>query len=151
MPTVAELLNQALRHHQVGQPGLAENLYRQVLLADPRNADAWHLLGLLASQQGNRQEAVQHWQRAVQIQPQHAGALFSLGATFLETGDLAQAQSAFERSLAIDPSNMKAEYDLSLVLTKLGKSDEAKEHLDRYRKMQEAEHAASGAMQTVKN
>jgi len=118
---------------------------------NPNLAETEYQLGLLASQQGNRQEAVQHWQRAVQIQPQHAGALFSLGTTFLETGDLAQAQSAFERSLAIDPSNMKAEYDLSLVLTKLGKSDEAKEHLDRYRKMQEAEHAVGGAMQTVKN
>ena len=55
-----------------------------------------------------------------------------------------KAQSAFERSLAADPTNMKTEYNLALVLNKLGKSQEAKVHFERYRKMQEAEHSTNG-------
>ena len=39
---------------------------------------------------------------------------------------------------------MKAEYDLALVLNKLGNASEAKQHFERYRKMQNEEHSASG-------
>jgi hypothetical protein len=39
---------------------------------------------------------------------------------------------------------MKTEYNLALVLNKLGNSEEAKQHFERYRKMQKAEHTASG-------
>ncbi len=110
----------------------------------PDIAEAEYQLGLVAGQQGNRQEATQHWQRAVALQPHHAQALFSLGTMYLESGNLAEAESVFRQSLATDPSNMKTEYDLALVLNKLGKSEEAKQHFERYRKMQEAEHTASG-------
>jgi superkiller protein 3 len=111
---------------------------------NPNLAETEYQLGLLSSHQGNREDATQHWERAVELQPQHAKALFSLGTTFLESGDLPKAKSAFERSLAADPTNMKTEYDLALVLNKLGESEEAKRHLERYRKMQESEHATSG-------
>jgi tetratricopeptide (TPR) repeat protein len=116
------------------------------LKLNPNLAETQYQLGLLASQQGNQQEAVQFWERAVDLQPKHAKALFSLGAASLETGELAKAQNLFERSLAVDPTNMKTEYDLALVLGKMGKSEESKIHLERYRKMQEAEHAASGSI-----
>ncbi len=110
----------------------------------PDLAEAEYQLGLLAAQQGSRQEAIQHWQRAVGLQPHHAQALFSLGTVFLETGNLAEAEGAFRQSLATDPNNMKTEYNLALVLNKLGKSEEAKQHLERYRVMQEAEHTFRG-------
>jgi tetratricopeptide (TPR) repeat protein len=113
------------------------------LQINPALAEADYQLGLLAAQQGGRQKAIQHWEKAVAEQPHHAQALFSLGTMYLESGELEKAQSAFERSLRADPTNMKTEYDLALVLNKLGKPEEAKEHLARYRKMQEAEHTVS--------
>jgi tetratricopeptide (TPR) repeat protein len=122
----------------------AQKALDRALQLDPNLAEAEYQLGLLESQQGRRQEARQHWERAVQLKPDHAPALFSLGTLFMESGDLVQAQSAFERSAAADPSNMKTEYNLSLVLNKLGKSEEARVHLERYRKMQEAEHTRNG-------
>jgi tetratricopeptide (TPR) repeat protein len=111
---------------------------------DPNLAEAEYQLGLLESQQGNRQAAQEHWERVVALKADHAPALFSLGTLYAEAGDLPKAQSAFERSLAADPANMKTEYNLALVLNKLGKSEEAKVHFERYRKMQEAEHSTSG-------
>ena len=110
----------------------------------PDLAEAEYQLGLLAGQQGSRQEAIRHWQRAVDLQPHHAQAFFSLGTMYLESGNLAEAEGAFRKSLATDPSNMKTEYNLALVLNKLGISEEAKQHFERYRKMQEAEHTTSG-------
>jgi superkiller protein 3 len=120
---------QALEHSLQLKPDLAETDYQ---------------LGVLFAQQGNRQEAVQAWEKAVALQPRHAQALFSLGTMYLEAGELEKAHNAFARSLAEDPTNMKTEYDLALVLNKLGNSQEAKEHFERYRKMQGEEHTTSG-------
>ena len=120
---------QALEHSLRLKPDLAETEYQ---------------LGLLFAQQGNREEAIQAWEKAVSLQPHHAQALFSLGTMYLEARELEKAHNAFARSLAEDPNNMKTEYDLALVLNKLGNSQEAKEHFERYRKMQGEEHSTSG-------
>jgi len=114
------------------------------LRLDPNLAEGWYQLGLLAGQQGNWQEAIQNWKKAITLKPDHAQALFFLGTRYLESGELAEAESAFRGSLAADPNNMKTEYDLALVLNKLGKPDEAKQHFDRYNKLQESEHATAG-------
>ncbi len=113
------------------------------LRIDPNIPEAWYQLGVLAGQQGNWQEAIQNWKKAIALKPDHAQALFFLGTRYLESGDLAEAEDAFRRSLAADPNNMKTEYDLALVLNKLGKPDEAKQHFERYNKLQDAEHATA--------
>lgn len=129
---------------QLRYPEARQALQRSLEL-DSNLPEAEYQMGMLSSQQGGgREEAVRHWQRAVELQPNHAQAQFSLGTVYLESGELAQAESAFSRSLASDPSNMKTEYNLGLVLNKLGKSAEAKRHFDRYRQMQESEHRNSG-------
>jgi tetratricopeptide (TPR) repeat protein len=120
---------QALEHSLQVQPDIAETEYQ---------------LGLLFEQQGDQKTAIQHWEKAIVLEPRHAQALFSLGAMYLEAGKLDKAHDAFARSLVVDPNNMKTEYDLALVLNKLGNSQEAKVHLDRYRKMQGEEHDRNG-------
>jgi tetratricopeptide (TPR) repeat protein len=107
-------------------------------------AETEYQIGVLSAQQGEREEAIQHWEKAVALEPRHSQALFSLGTMYMESGELEKAHGAFARSLVVDPNNMKTEYDLALVLNKLGNSQEAKEHLDRYRKMQGEEHSTNG-------
>ena len=122
----------------------ARSALEHALRIDPSLAEAWYQLGLLAGQRGDSQEAIQDWKKAVALKPDHGQALFSLGITYLESGELADAESSLRRSLAVDPGSMKTEYDLALVLNKLGKRDEAKQHFERYRTLQEAEHATAG-------
>jgi tetratricopeptide (TPR) repeat protein len=122
----------------------ARQALERSLQLKPDLAETQYQLGLLLAQQGDRQQAIQSWERAVELQPHHAQALFSLGTIYLEAGELDKAHNAFARSLAEDPNNMKTEYDLALVLNKLGNSQEAKEHFERYRKMQGQEHTTSG-------
>jgi len=38
----AQTLTQAVKHHQAGNLGEAEQLYRKILQAEPRHADALH-------------------------------------------------------------------------------------------------------------
>src|SRR5688500_13700803 len=55
---LTSLLQTAVSHHQAGQAAEAERLYRQVLAVDPEQADALHLLGVLAYQVGRADLAV---------------------------------------------------------------------------------------------
>ena len=52
-PAAQAALARGREHHQAGRFAEAEAIYRQVLAADPRNAPALHLLGVLANQLGH--------------------------------------------------------------------------------------------------
>ncbi len=73
------LLDQALQHHQAGRLGDAERLYREILAADARNADALHLLGVLAYQAGKADIAVGMMSQAVAIDGTKPAVFYNLG------------------------------------------------------------------------
>jgi protein O-GlcNAc transferase len=50
MNSVEQLFKEALQQHQNNQLTTASDLYKKVLELDPHNANAMHLLGLLAAQ-----------------------------------------------------------------------------------------------------
>jgi len=52
-----ELIDRAVEHHRAGRLADAERLYRQVLVTDPREFDALHMLGLLCHSRGADEEA----------------------------------------------------------------------------------------------
>jgi tetratricopeptide (TPR) repeat protein len=60
---------------------------------EPRNADAWNLLGYTQRKLGNFDEAATAYQTALTLNPDHLGALEYQGELFLQTGqpDLARA------------------------------------------------------------
>ena len=62
-------IQEALALHKKGQLGQAEAIYRQLLGIDPTNADALHLLGVIAHQTGNQKSAVDMIGQAIEIKP----------------------------------------------------------------------------------
>lgn len=54
-------LHEALRHHQAGRLEDAARIYQAVLKAHPRNADALHLLGLVAHQRASTPGRGRFW------------------------------------------------------------------------------------------
>ncbi len=106
---------------------------------DPTLAEAEYELGLVAKNEAKADEAIRHLQRAVQLQPGHAGALRTLGNLYLQSGELGKAQEALERAEAIAPNNLQTEYDLGLVFNKLGKTELARQHMEQFRKLKEAQ------------
>src|SRR5690349_21501330 len=89
MPSVREMLEGALAHHQAGRLVEAEAVHRQVLAIEPDNADCLHLLGMLADQKGSTAEAIGLIGRAVSIEPKHAAAHNNLGLVLQRAGHLA--------------------------------------------------------------
>jgi superkiller protein 3 len=128
---MAELAQQ---HYQEARSAL-----EQSLKIDSTSADAEYQLGVVANRQGVRGEAVQHFERAVQLQPQHAMALAGLGDQYLQAGQIEKARTVLEQSVALDDSNAKAQYDLALVLSKVGETEEAKQHMERWQTLNKEE------------
>jgi protein O-GlcNAc transferase len=119
-PTLAA----AMAQHRAGRLNEAERLYRLVCDADPNNARALHLLGVVAHQLG-RPDAVSLLSRAVMLDPDFAEAHNDKGVILAASGLFAEAVSSFERAVALKSGYDEARNNLGRGLRSLGRFDEA--------------------------
>lgn len=113
---IAAQLREAAALHQRGALGPAAQLYRQIIDRDPRNADAYHLLALVAHQLGQRALALQLLETALSIAPRHAAALANHALLLREAGDLARARTQAEAALRAAPDYAEAHCALGGIL-----------------------------------
>jgi len=114
-PNPQVLFQQAQGFHREGKFGLAESHYLRVVKLDSNHADAWHLLGVLAYQNGNTIKAIKHYRRAVEIRPGFAQAFNNLALAHKARSENSAAVQAFERALAIRPEYVEAAYNVALL------------------------------------
>ncbi len=124
MPT-ERILDQATAHHQAGRLPEAEVIYRQILDAEPENADALHRLGILAIQTQNYAAAIELIFRAAELRPDSALVFGSLGQALAAAGRADKAITAFRRAIELRPDLLDALFGLSLALQSTGRRDEA--------------------------
>jgi tetratricopeptide (TPR) repeat protein len=125
MLPIASLLAQGMQHHQAGRWQQAEQLYRQVLQADPNQFDALHLLGLLAHQRGQHAIAVDHLTRARQLQPGCADLHYNLGLVLTALGKKDEAFASYQEALRLQPRHAEAANNLGVILEQTGRPAEA--------------------------
>jgi len=119
VPMAAEhhaLLVKGSQHQSVGRFAQAESCYRRVIKADSGNAEAWHLLGLLAYQAENPAKAEQHIRKAVSLAPANVGFLSNLGLVLKDLGHPEEAEKNLKRALEIEPNSAAALNNLGLAL-----------------------------------
>ncbi len=109
---IHQALQQAVALQQAGQFSQAASLYEQVLAADPEQADAKHLLGLIASRQGEHARAIDLIRQAVAASPTSAVFLSNLGVTYRKAGRLDEALAAYRQAIALEPSNADFHFNL---------------------------------------
>jgi predicted O-linked N-acetylglucosamine transferase (SPINDLY family) len=122
---IAEALALAVRHHQAGHLQQAEDLYRQVLQADPQNADAWHLLGVALHHAGRNAEAVEHIRRALALDRAQAVFHGNLGLAYAALGRIEEALASYQEALRLQPDYANAHNNLGALLHSLGRFTEA--------------------------
>jgi len=121
----AQTLADGLRHHQAGNLDQALNIYQGIVSIDPRHAQALHLLGVLAHQQGRHREAIEFIGRALQESGGNAVyyANRALPLYALEAYD--EAAQMCERALALDPRSQPAHITYGAALQALGRYEDA--------------------------
>lgn len=97
------LLQEASRLIAAGRLKKAETTLNEILKADPKEYQAWNLLGVVRAEQGRQQEAEQLFQKAVQGDSRITGAHVNLGLLYLQTGHPKDAAGQFEQALKLEP------------------------------------------------
>jgi predicted O-linked N-acetylglucosamine transferase (SPINDLY family) len=122
---IDEALMTAVQFHRAGRLEEAEQVYQQVLQADPGQADALHLLGLLASQRGDDERAIAYIERAIRSDEHQASFHSNLARALYRMGRFDEAIIAYQRALCLKPDDASTHINLGIVLRKQGLVAEA--------------------------
>ncbi|AUN32120.1 tetratricopeptide repeat protein [Niveispirillum cyanobacteriorum] len=122
---IGQLLQAGLAAQKAGRAVQAEQAYRQVLTIDPRNPDAWQLLGLLAKNAGRPDLAVDYMRRSLDANPRQPGVWSNLGNLHLAEQRAADALTCYDRAIALMPGNAEFQYHRGKALHAMRRLDEA--------------------------
>src|SRR5437870_1385750 len=109
----------------------SEKLWTHVLAMDPQSSIAENNLGVARAGERKLAEAVEHYQRALQIRPEHAGAHYNLGNARARQGKLTEAIEHYQQALHLKPDAAEVHTNWGNVLAQQGKLAEAVEHYQR--------------------
>ncbi len=117
------------------------------------NPNAWlahNNLGNVFFEQGQTDEAMFHYQRALEIQPGYATGHYNLGGVLSQKGQVDQAIAEFQKALEIQPNYSMAHYHLGEILRQKGQVDQAIAHyqkaLEIHPDYAEAHHSLGAAL-----
>jgi Tfp pilus assembly protein PilF len=106
----------------------ARQEFEQELKIDPTNAGAEYVLGELARQNQQWDEAVNRFSRAAKLDAHFAEAFLGLGMSLLSEKRYADALPPLETAVRLEPRNPDAHYNLAMAYTRTGhKEDGEKE------------------------
>ena len=129
--SITEALSRAHAHWNAGQANQAEQYCQRILAAWPGQADALHLLGLMAHAYGNLDLAITHLRQACMAP--RAPAIYSsnLAEMCRQKGLLAEGEEAAQRAVAMDPSLVPGWSNLGILLQEAGKLEQSLACLER--------------------
>lgn len=118
----------ALALLQRNLPAEAVPLLEQVCRTDPRDAEAWHLLGGIKHHQGHYESAVTCYERAVYLEPQNPSAFYNLANALCEIGRFDEAARHYLSALTLHPNYIEAHCNLGAVFERQKRYAQAAEH-----------------------
>jgi Tfp pilus assembly protein PilF len=99
----------------------AKQEFEKELQIDPKNAGAEYVLGELARQHQEWDEAVKRFSRAAKLDPQFGEAFLGLGASLVSEKQYADAITPLETAVRLEPGNPDAHYSLAMAYTRAGR------------------------------
>ncbi len=131
MGVTSQRLTLGLHYYRAGRLADAEAIFREVLAAEPDNADALHLMAVLAHQVGRDDVAVPYLEAALARQPDRPDFHGNLGEIMRASGHYPEAAHHFRRALALDPDFADAHNNYGLLCQAEGRVEEAASHYRR--------------------
>lgn len=124
------MIRQAMTHQQAGRFSDAAKLYTFVLSKQPDHPDALHLRGVLRTQQGMAEGAVEDIEAALRVRPETPPFLYNLGHAYRLAGRTDEAVHAYEHVLRLMPKHPPTLIALARVQEIRGEDDAARGALD---------------------
>ena len=121
----------AREHYLAGRLPQAEATCQQILRTEAGNAEALHLLGLIAYRVGKKELALELIGRAIQADPNKAAYHCNLGPVYRALARLDEAAACYRKALELKPDYPDAHYNLANTLFQQDKSDAAIFHYQR--------------------
>lgn len=134
--SLREALQQAHAHWNAGQAAQAEVLCRRILAASPGQADASHLLGLIAHAHGQPALALDLLRHACRTDAAPAVYFGNLAEICRQQGLLAEGEAAARHATQREPGLVMAWNNLGIILQESGRHADSVECLERVAQLQ---------------
>lgn len=117
--------------HQAGNLDAAERLYKECLVAAPKNADALGLLGALLLQQGKSSECIPYLNQAIAQQPNNGTFYTHRGVAHNNLAHYEAALADYDRAILISPHAPDVHNNKGFTLFKLHRYRDAVASYDK--------------------
>jgi predicted TPR repeat methyltransferase len=111
--------------HQAGNLEEARHGYLLLLKHDPKNAEAYHSLAIIATQEDKADEAMEYIQKAIHLQPKNPVLYLHLANIYKAQGFLDQSIEVLNQIITLDPNCISAYNNLGIMYYAQGKFPEA--------------------------
>jgi tetratricopeptide (TPR) repeat protein len=125
----------------------AKREFEQELEIDPSNAGAEYVLGELARQAEQWDDAIKHFSRAAKLDSGFGDAFLGLGSSLISIKKFSEAVPPLETAVKLEPQNPTGHYQLGVAYSRTGRKQDADREFALHRKMAEQSEAGKGQPQ----
>lgn len=129
--TIHDTLIQAINLQNQGRLPEAEQIFRDILAAEPNNAPALYSLGVIALNGGQHEAALQLSTLGVQVAPAFAPMKFLQGSAYQAAGLRDEALQCYDAALALDPDALDVLLNSGVLLRDMFRHRDALERFNR--------------------
>jgi predicted O-linked N-acetylglucosamine transferase (SPINDLY family) len=122
---LSETLTRAFAAYKAGKLSKAEKLCSSIIAVKRDAFDALHILAVVQSNMGRKDDALANFDRALAVQPKNAGLLYNRGITLQELKLYEEALASYERALRLQPNHAEALNNRGVILKELKRFEEA--------------------------
>jgi tetratricopeptide (TPR) repeat protein len=145
LPDIHYRLGRILLSKQPPDVEEARKEFEAELAIDPSNAAAEFMLGDIARQAQQWNEAIAHFSRAMKLDPGFEEAYLGLGMALNASGKSAEAVVPLESYVKMEAADPAGHYQLSIAYAKLGQKDDAAREMALQREAEIKVQAREGA------
>jgi tetratricopeptide (TPR) repeat protein len=118
---------------------LAKKQFQEELKIDPNNAGAEYVLGELARESQQWEEAVAHFERAAKLDAAFGDAYLGLGQSLISTKKYSEAIQPLETAVKLEPQNPATHFNLATAYSRTGRKQDAEKEFAIHRQMTQKE------------
>jgi predicted O-linked N-acetylglucosamine transferase (SPINDLY family) len=128
---IQQEIQKALAHYQESDLQQAKEICKRILKKQPNNAEVLYFLGVIYSQLGNYDLAIQNIKKSLQFFPNNPDAYHIIGMSYQSQGMLSEAIEYYQKTIQQRPDYAEAYNNLGNVLKERRRIEEA---IENYRK-----------------